>query len=231
MFREALYMRILLVEDDQDLGMCIKEELSKKYAVDHVKTSAEALYAAKITPYDMYILDIMLPGKHGIAICQALRNMGIKSPILMLTARKHTAIKVIALDSGADDYLTKPFSFDELQARIRALLRRIPETILASVLEAGDIRINLATRQVWRKSREIIMRRKEFDLLEYLMRNVDKVVTRSMILEHVWETGLNAMSNTVDVHIRYLREKLDHRKKRKYIVTVPGVGYKILGGL
>lgn len=222
-------MRILLVEDDQDLGMCIKEELSKKYVVDHVKSSDEALYMAKVTPYDMYIIDIMLPGKHGIAVCRLLRKMGIMAPVLMLTARRHTAIKIVALDSGADDYLTKPFSFDELFARVRALLRRMPKTILTSVLQTGEIRINIATRQTWKKASEIHLRRKEFDLLEYLMRNANKVVTRSMILEHVWETGLDAMSNTVDVHIRYLREKLDRKTKRKYIVTVPGVGYKLLG--
>ncbi len=222
-------MRILLVEDDKDLGVCIHEELAKKYVVDFVQTATEAIYAATITPYDLYIVDVVLGDSHGVAVCRKLRALGKKEPVLMLTAKKHPAVKVVALDAGADDYLTKPFSYDELFARIRALLRRSSMPLQQDLIKIGPFHVNFTKRSVKRGTKEILLRRKEFDLLEYFIRHPKEILSRGDILEHVWEQGLESFSNTVDVHVKYLRDKLEPLCKKKLFMTIPGVGYKFIG--
>jgi DNA-binding response OmpR family regulator len=188
------------------------------------------LQYAKTNDYGALILDLMLPDIEGVALCRRLRSeskKGSSLPILVLTARDEIDKKVEALNSGADDYLTKPFSFEELSARIRALLRRPTDKFVVNPMLAGDIILDTVTRTVKRQDKDVRLCRKEFNLLEYLMRCQGRVVTRSMILDNVWGTDVDPLSNTVDVHINYLREKLDKPFANQVIKTVPGLGYKL----
>ena len=196
------------------------------YAADVARTGEEALWMARATPYDAIVLDVMLPGRDGLEVCRSLRESGVWSPILMLTARDGVEDKVSGLDSGADDYLSKPFSFAELLARLRALTRRGPSERPA-VLEVGTLRLDPATRQAWRGEAEVDLSAKEFALLETFMRNAGDVLTRLDLLEHAWDYGYENRSNVVDVYVRYLRAKIDRPFGVDSIETVRGVGYRL----
>jgi len=220
-------MRILLVEDDHDTADTIKDELSKSYVVEVSSNGEDGELKAQVNEYDLIILDSILPGISGVDVCRKLRQSHINTPILMLTGKSEIAEKVAALDSGADDYLTKPFSFDELFARIRALIRRPDTNQIPNVISVDDLRIDLTTKQVVRGEKAIHLRRKELYLLEYLARNVGRVMTRDMILNHVWDSVDEPETNIVDVHVKYLRDAIDKDFDKKLIKTVHGLGYKL----
>ena len=220
-------MRILVVDDDRRLCAVIKRGLLEEaYAVDLACDGEEGEYLAEVNPYDLIILDIMLPNKDGIQVCHDLRAKKVNSPILMLTAKDTVEDRVKGLDTGADDYLVKPFAFSELLARVRALLRR--EGMLKSPeLRVADLTLNTLTRQVWRGQRPIELTTKEYVILEYLMRHPNVVVTRTMIEEHAWDYDFDSLSNLVDVYIRRLRRKIDDEKDDGLIQTVRGAGYRL----
>lgn len=220
-------MRVLIVEDQKDIAQAIKEELRSTYAVDICRTGKDGSYQARVNEYDLILLDLSLPDMTGIEVCKEIRADGITVPILILTGQHETESKVAALDGGADDYLTKPFSYSELSARIRALLRRRNEETKSNTLTLDDLVIDIAERRVFRGGKEITLRRKEFDLLEYMMRNIGRVLTRSMILEHVWDNNVDFFTNAIDVHIKYLRDHVDRPFAKQLIKTVHGLGYKI----
>ena len=222
-------MRILVVEDEKGLAHLIRRGLTEEgYAVDVAYDGEEGESFAESVPYDLIVLDIVLPRKDGFQVCSNLRKKGIKVRVLMLTGRDSVADRVKGLDTGADDYLIKPFQFEELTARIRALLRR--EIANASpVIQVGDITLNTATREVKRRGRAIDLNNKEYAILEYLMRNVNMVITRQMIEDHVWNFSLESSSNLVDVYIRRLRSKLDNPGEESLIETVRGAGYRLRG--
>jgi two-component system OmpR family response regulator len=220
-------MRTLVVEDEPKMAALIQRGLVEEgYAADVARTGEEALWRARATPYDAIVLDVMLPGRSGLDVCRELRESGVWSPILMLTARDGVEDKVSGLDSGADDYLSKPFSFAELLARLRALARRGPSE-RPTVLELGSLRLDPATRRAWRGDVEIDLSAKEFALLETFMRRPGAVLTRLDLLEHAWDYGYENRSNIVDVYIRYLRGKIDRPFGRESIETVRGVGYRL----
>ena len=220
-------MKILLIEDDVHFAETVRGELQKTYIVDVSFSGKEGEYLAQLNNYSLIILDLVLPDTNGVNICKNIRKSNISVPILILTGVDELMEKVSALDSGADDYLVKPFSFRELKARIRALLRREYKTIISHILSLDNLTLDPATRQVIHLGKQIPLRRKEFDLLEYMMRNAGKVLTREMILNHVWENTYDAFTNTVDVHIKYLRDRIDKPFMTSLIQTVHGVGYKI----
>jgi two-component system OmpR family response regulator len=220
-------MRALVVEDEVKMAALIRRGLVEEgYAADVARTGEEALWMARAAPYDAIVLDVMLPGRNGLEVCRSLRESGVWSPILMLTARDGVEDKVSGLDSGADDYLSKPFSFAELLARLRALTRRGPSERPA-VLEVGTLRLDAATRQAWRCEAEVDLSAKEFALLETFMRNPGDVLTRLDLLEHAWDYGYENRSNVVDVYVRYLRAKIDRPFGLDSIETVRGVGYRL----
>ena len=223
-------MRILLVEDDVDVANFVVKGLrAERFVVDWTHKADQALLWGKINDYDLAIMDIQIEGPQtGLQICRTIRERGKTYPVIMLSVIHDTATKIDALNSGADDYLTKPFSLSELMARTRALLRR-ERTILGPVLKIADLELDANTHVVKRAGKPVTLNRKEFGLLEYLMRNPGIILTRTMILEHVWEMTADPFTNTVDVHIRYLRRKIDERRRKKLIVTVHGHGYKIEG--
>lgn len=217
-------MRILLVEDEKNVVAFIKKGLEEEfYSVDVSENGSEGLLMASSNEYDLILLDIMLPQINGVELCKQLREKGIKTPILMLTAKDSVTSKVEGLESGADDYLTKPFVFSELLARIKALLRRASESIRELTIE--DLRMDLLSRRVFRGGKEIALTPKEFSLLEYLMRNKGRVLTRTQMIENIWGYTFDPNSNVVDVHIKYLREKVDAGFHKKLIHTVRGTGY------
>jgi DNA-binding response OmpR family regulator len=220
-------MRILIVEDDKKVGGFLKKGLEEEqYAVDICRNGSDALYMAQINPYDVIILDIMLPGKDGFTVCREIRENSILTPILMLTAKDEIKDKVTGLSEGADDYLTKPFSFEELLARIQALLRR-SQDYKSGILEAGDLKLDPLRRIVTRSGKRIYLTGKEYALLEYLMRNRGRTVTPSMILDHVWDMNYVGTSNVVNVYINHLRNKIDRDREVKLIKTVRGHGFRI----
>jgi two-component system OmpR family response regulator len=220
-------MRALVVEDEVKMAALIRRGLVEEgYAADVARTGEEALWMARATPYDAIVIDVILPGRNGLEVCRSLRESGVWSPILMLTARDGVEDKVSGLDSGADDYLSKPFSFAELLARLRALTRRGPSERPA-VLEVGTLRLDPATRQAWRGEAEVDLSTKEFALLETFMRNPGDVLTRLDLLEHAWDYGYENRSNVVDVYVRYLRAKIDRPFAVDSIETVRGVGYRL----
>lgn len=217
-------MRVLLVEDEKNVAAFIKKGLEEEfYSVDIAEDGPDGLLMAMSNDYDLIILDIMLPGMNGIEVCKKIRERDRRVPILMLTAVDSVESKVLGLESGADDYLTKPFAFSELLARIKALLRRVPDTV--SELSIDNLKMELLTRRVYRGSKEITLTPKEFSLLEYLLRNSGRVLSRTQIIENVWGYNFDPGSNVVDVHIKFLREKIDSGFKRKLIHTVRGAGY------
>ncbi|MFH1855841.1 MAG: response regulator transcription factor [Candidatus Omnitrophota bacterium] len=218
-------MRILLVEDEKKIAVFVKRGLEEEcYAVDAVSDGESALYSAGVNQYDLIILDLMLPRMDGISICKELRLQKTGAAILMLTAKDSVDDKVKGLDSGADDYLTKPFAFEELLARVRALLRR-PKTEKPAVIKLADLELDRAARKVSRAGKEIALSNKEFALLEYLMFHVNQVVTRTMISEHVWNEDFDSFTNVIDVYMNYLRNKVDKGFETQIIHTVRGVGY------
>jgi heavy metal response regulator len=218
-------MRILIVEDDLNVARFIQKGLrEERYAVDVAADGEEGLLLATVNPYDLIILDIMLPKLNGLKVCNRLRNERKATPILLLTARESIEDKVTGLDSGADDYLTKPFAFAELLARVRALLRR-GSTQPAGRIKVLDLEMDPASHRVWRAGKEIPLTNKEFALLEYLLRNADQVLTRTAIIEHIWDIHYDSMTNIVDVHIKALRDKIDREFDPPLIHTVRGVGY------
>lgn len=220
-------MRILIVEDEQRMAYILKQGLEEEgYAVDITCTGEEGEMFAQNIPYDLIILDVVLPGKDGIEVCRSLRQKMIGTLIMMLTCRDTLNDKVKGLDSGADDYMVKPFSFAELSARVRAVLRREKSPVMPRI-EAGDLLMDTATRQVWYKGRCVELSGKEFAILEFFMHNPDSVITRTMIEQHVWDLALDSSSNLVDVYIRKLRVKLDAEKHESLIQTVRGVGYRL----
>jgi len=220
-------MRVLVVEDDVKMAGLIRRGLAEEgLSADVALTGDDALWMAAATDYDAIVLDVMLPGTDGFAVCRRLREDGRWSPVLMLTARDAVEHRVSGLDAGADDYLTKPFSFAELLARLRALARR-PPLERPTVLEVGDLRLDPATRHVWRGETEIGLSAKEFALLETFMRRPGQVLSRYQLLEHCWDYAYENRSNVVDVYVRYLREKIDRPFGVSSIETVRGAGYRL----
>jgi heavy metal response regulator len=220
-------MRILVVEDEQAIAAFVVQGLTESgYAVDLATDAAECLHWASIAEYDVIVLDVMLPDQDGLAVCAELRRRGLRAPVLMVTARDAVDDRVAGLDSGADDYLIKPFAFAELLARIRALLRREP-AFKGTVLRVADLELDTASRAVHRGDRPIALTSKEYSLLEYLMRHPHQILTRSVIAEHVWNYDFDNLSNLIDVHIFALRRKLDDAHDLKLLHTVRGVGYRL----
>lgn len=220
-------MRVLLIEDDVTIARLLKEGLEdESYAVDVVHDGSEGYRTAVTDDYDVIILDIMLLGMNGYEVCRALRNDGSKTPILILTARDAERDIVEGLDTGADDYLAKPFSFDVLLARIRALLCR-PNEKLEEILQVGDLKLDPSSKKVTRASQEISLTAKEYGVLEYLMRNKGKVLSKEQIISHVWDFDADVLPNNVELFIMFLRRKIDKPFKSKLIHTVSGFGYKL----
>lgn len=218
-------MRILLVEDEPRMGHFIAKGLREQsFAVDLAPDGEAALYQISINNYDLLLLDVMLPRKDGYTVCRELRGQGIKTPILMLTARDTVDDRVEGLDAGADDYLVKPFAFKELLARVRALLRRA-ERIRPDVLQAADLTLNLSDHTALRAGHKISLTTKEYALLEYFMLHVDRLLTREEIAEHVWDENFDAFSNVIDVYVRRLRKKIDEGFTPALIHTRRGAGY------
>ena len=223
-------MRVLVVEDEVKMAALIRRGLREEgMAVDVTERGEDALWMAGSTEYDAIVLDVMLPGIDGFETCKRLRGDGVWAPVLMLTARDAVEDRVSGLDGGADDYLTKPFSFAELLARLRALARR-PPTERPVLLEVGELRLDPATRQVWRGDTEISLSAKEFTLLEVFMRRPGEVLSRYQLLEHAWDYAYENRSNVVDVYVRYLREKIDRPFGARSIQTVRGAGYRLSKG-
>ncbi|MCL4353157.1 response regulator transcription factor [Patescibacteria group bacterium] len=219
-------MRVLIVEDEEKLNLGIKRGLEREgYSVDSAFDGEKGQLLAEDSAYDVIILDILLPKQNGLAICKYLRTNRISTPILLLTAKDALEDKIIGLDSGADDYLIKPIKFEELTARIRALLRR-PQTPLPSQLELRGIVLNTITRSVSVDGKILKLTLKEFRLLEYLMRNMNRVLTREQILDHVWDISFNSFTNVVDVHIKNIRQKIG-KKHVLLLKTVRGIGYTL----
>jgi DNA-binding response OmpR family regulator len=220
-------LRILLVEDNRRLSNSLRMSLEEDgYAVDPAYDGQEGEELAEIYPYDAIILDIMLPIKDGLEVCRELRKKRINTPILMLTARDAVEDRVTGLDSGAEDYLVKPFALEELRARLRALLRR-DSADKSGVLRVADLTLDPATHFVERDGKSIRLTAKEFSLLEYFMRNPNRVITREMAESHIWSYDFQAMSNVVDVYVRRLRRKIDEPFEVKLIETLRGTGYRL----
>ena len=218
-------MRILVVEDEKKIATFIRRGLKEEgYAVDLAYDGPQAHEMATTNDYNMLILDLMLPGEDGLSLCRRLRQEKISVPVLMLTAKDDLKWKVEGLDAGADDYLTKPFAFEELLARVRARLRKKGNEEVTGY-KIGDLSLDLLKHRVERAGREIPMTSKEFGLLEFLMRNAGDMVTRTMIAEHVWDIHFDTSSNVIDVYINYLRTKIDGGHAKKLIQTVRGRGY------
>lgn len=218
-------MRLLLVEDDTRIARFVARGLQEQsYAVDVVGDGKDALYQVEINDYDLIILDVMIPGKDGFATCREIRKLGKRLPILMLTARDAVEDRITGLDSGADDYLTKPFEFGELLARLRALLRR-PKELHPSLLVIGDLELDTASQTARRGNRQISLTAKEYALLEFLARNANRVVGRSEIAEHVWDESFDPFSNLIEVYVNRLRRKLGEENSKPLLQTRRGSGY------
>ncbi len=220
-------MKILIIEDEKKIVSFVKNGLkSEGFTVDSANDAEEGLFLAGESHYDLIVLDIMLPGMDGISLCRKLRSMGKTMPIIMLTAKDAVEDRVKGLDAGADDYLTKPFSFVELLARIRALTRR-HLTTKSKVLKIGDLAVDAEAHTVTRGKKAIELSPTEFRLLSYLMENQNRALSKSLILENIWGYDFSPESNIVDVYIKYLRDKIDKGARKSLIQTVYGVGYKI----
>ena len=219
-------MRILVIEDEPKVASFIRRALQEEsYAVDLCSDGAEGVEFAKDIPYDVVILDLMLPTLSGLDVLKQLRKAKVTTPIIILTARSEVNDRVTGLDAGADDYLTKPFSIEELLARVRARLRQTGNPM--DVLQVDDLVLNPSTRLVTRGGQRIELTTKEYALLEYLMRNAGRVLTRAMITEHVWNLDFDTFTNVIDVYISYLRHKIDHGHSRRLIQTIRGSGYRL----
>jgi len=220
-------MKILVVEDEQRVAQFIQKGLKEEgHAVDCAYDGEEGGFLAEVNEYDLVILDLMLPKKNGVAVCREIRERGVATPVLMLTARDSVEDKVRGLDAGADDYLTKPFAFEELLARTRALLRRSSES-KAPVLKIADLELDPMSRRVTRSEQAIRLTTKEYALLEYMMRNPDRVLSRTRIGEHVWDMNFDPESNVIDVYVSHLRNKVDKGFAPPLIHTLRGQGYML----
>ena len=218
-------MRLLVVEDEQKLASFIEQGLTEEgYAVDVASDGELGLHMALDQVHDLVILDISLPKKNGLTVLKEMRKARIVTPVLLLTVRANIEDKVLGLDAGADDYLTKPFAFQELVARVRALLRRRAEAA-PPVLQVADVTLDPARRTVERDGETIELTPREFSLLDYFMRNTGRVLTRTMIAEHVWDYNFDTSTNVIDVYVNYLRKKIDTDRDPKLLQTVRGVGY------
>ena len=223
-------MRVLVVEDEGRMAALLQRGLQEEgYAVDLAATGEDGIWLATENAYDAVLLDVLLPDLDGFEVCRRLRDAGRWAPILMLTARDAVPDRVNGLDAGADDYLTKPFAYPELLARLRAVIRRGPHERPAAI-SVGDLSLDPATKEVRRVVRQVPLTPKEFALLEYFMRHAGEVLTRTQILEHVWDFAFDGDSNVIEVYVRYLREKVDRPFGRQSLETVRGVGYRLLNG-
>jgi two-component system, OmpR family, response regulator len=221
-------MRVLVIEDDPETSTYIVEGLKTSgHRADHVSDGRDGLIVATTTSFDVIVVDRMLPGLDGLAMVKTIRDAGVKAPVLFLTARGGIDDRVEGLEAGGDDYLTKPFAFSELMARLNALARRPPLAAVQTVLRVGDLQMDLIARQVSRGSNEVELQPREFQLLEYLMRNAGRVVTRTMLLEHVWDFHFDPKTKIVETHISRLRAKVDRGASQELIHTVRGSGYVI----
>ena len=219
-------MRILLVEDDVKIASFVTKGLKQAgYAVDHAKDGEEGLHLALTEPYDAAIIDIMLPKLDDLSIIERMRREKIDKPVIILSAMRTVDDRVKGLQTGGDDYLTKPFSFSELLARVQGLIRRASRGMDSARLKVGDLSVDLVTRDVRRGEGKIDLQPREFSLLEYLMRNAGRVVSKTMILEHVWDYSFDPQTNVVDVLVSRLRNKVDRDYEKKMIHTIRGVGY------
>jgi DNA-binding response OmpR family regulator len=224
-------MRVLVVEDERKIAAYVKRGLEEQgYAVDAAYTGQEALDWAEVVDFDLIVLDILLPELDGVEVCRHLRRRGVRTPILMLTARDAIDDRVAGLDAGADDYLVKPFAMRELLARLRALSRRAAEAPKSTLLRIADLELDTVTHRAQRGGLTMDLTAKEYAVLECLLRHPEQVLTRTMIAEHVWNYDVFNQSNVVDVYIRNLRRKLDDPFERKLIRTVRGAGYRISAG-
>jgi two-component system OmpR family response regulator len=220
-------VRVLVVEDEEKLGQLLGRGLREEgHAADVAARGEEALWMARAVDYDAVVLDVMLPGADGFEVCRRLRRGGVWSPVLMLTARDGVDDRIGGLDAGADDYLTKPFSFEELLARLRALTRRAP-VARPPVLEVGDLRLDPAAHRAWRGQHELDLSGKEFSLLEVFMRRPGVALTRTQLLDGAWDIAFESRSNVVDVYVRYLRDKIDRPFGCDSLETVRSVGYRL----
>ena len=223
-------MQVLVIEDEHRLVRLIRRVLEdERYVVDVAFDGERGIEKAGFGGYDLIVLDIMLPRYNGLEVCRWLRTHNIATPILMLTARDQLEDKVAGLDAGADDYLTKPFDFEELLARLRALSRRVPAAPQEPMLQVGDLSMDLTRHEVQRNGLPILLTMREFTLLEYLMRHPGQALSRAQITEHVWPYDNEAVSNIVDIYIHYLREKVDRGFTSHLIQTIRGIGYSIRG--
>jgi DNA-binding response OmpR family regulator len=221
-------MRLLIVEDERKLALLVQEMLQdENHTVDVAFNGEDGLEFATTGEYDLVILDLMLPGIQGLEVCRRIRAAGDRTPILMLTARTTVEDRVVGLDAGADDYLTKPFAFAELLARVRALGRRDSPGSVGNRLSVGDISLDLKTREVWRGDEAVELTPKEFALLEYFMRHPNQVLSGQQIADHVWSYEFDGLTNRVAVYVSYLRRKLGAGSGRSPIQTVHGVGYRL----
>ena len=222
-------MRILLIEDEPDAAHMLAKGLREhSYAVDVAPDGRDAAFRVGTTDYDAVILDVMLPGKDGFAVCRELRDAGADVPVLMLTARDAIEFRITGLDSGADDYLTKPFDFGELLARLRALIRRGVRPPLPELLQIGPIEVDTRARHVTKDGREVRLTTREYALLEFLARRAGEVLGRAEIAEHVWDDAYDPMSNVIDVYVQRLRRKLDAKGAESVIATRRGEGYALV---
>jgi two-component system, OmpR family, response regulator len=220
-------MRLLVVEDEPKLAALLGRGLREEgHAVDVAGRGEDALWMARAVPYDAVVLDVMLPGLDGFSVCRELRAHEVWTPVLLLTARDAVEDRVSGLDAGADDYLVKPFSFSELLARLRALVRRVPIE-RPVVLRVGDLSLDPASRRAWRDGHELFLSAKEFSLLEVFMRRPGETLSRVQLLDGAWDMGYESKSNLVDVYVRYLREKIDRPFGRNALETVRRVGYRL----
>lgn len=220
-------MKILVVEDEERVALFIQKGLREEgHAVDTASDGEDGGFLAEVNDYDLIVLDIMLPKKNGISVCRELRDRGVNTPVLMLTARDSVEDRVRGLDAGADDYLVKPFAFEELLARVRALLRRQSDS-KTPILVIGDLELNPISRSVTRNGKGVRLTTKEYALLEYMLRNPNKVLSRTLIGEHVWDMNFDPESNVIDVYVSHLRAKVDKGHETSLIHTMRGQGYMI----
>ena len=219
-------MRVLVVEDDPKIASFVVKGLKQSgFAVDHVTDGESALVFARSTPFDAAVVDVMLPKLDGLSLIRKLRDENVRTPVIILSARASVDDRVRGLQAGGDDYLTKPFAFSELLARVQALIRRSTHTVEPTMLSVGDLTLDLLTREVKRGAETISLQSREFAMLEYLMRNAGRVVTKTMILEHIWDYSFDPQTNVVDVLVHRLRAKVDKDFPNKMIQTIRGVGY------
>ena len=219
-------MRLLLIEDDKKIALFVKTGLKEAgFAVDHALDGHDGLHLALTEPYDVAVIDLMLPGLDGLSIIKAMRNQEINTPVIILSAKRTLDERVEGLKSGGDDYLTKPFAFTELLVRVQALIRRSSLVTSPFELKVADLTLNINSRAVYRAEKKIDLQPLEFSLLEYLMRNAGRIVSKTMIMEHVWNYNFNPQTNVVEARIFYLRNKIDKNFDMKLIHTVRGVGY------